>query len=85
MDSACWIFKGYHFLNASFLGGLLFSAGAFIGTAGWFYTLLKLIIGNKKRINPATVNKLNGIAGIILLMLGIFLYVKAAVSVLYIL
>ena len=87
---ASWIalvgyLKGYNFLNSSFLGGLLFSAGAFIGTFAWFYILLNLITGNKKRINPATVNKLNMIAGIILLMLGVFLFVKAAVSVIYIL
>jgi threonine/homoserine/homoserine lactone efflux protein len=87
---ASWIaivgyLKGYNFLNSSFPGGLLFSIGAFTGTLAWFYTLLKLITGNKKRINQATVNKLNIIAGIILLMLGVFLFVKAAVSVFYIL
>lgn len=85
---ASWIalvgyLKGYNFLNDSFLGGLLFSTGAFIGTAGWFYTLLKLITGNKKRINQATVNKLNIYAGIILLALGVFLFVKAGISVIY--
>lgn len=87
---ASWIalvgyLKGYNFLNSSFLGGLIFSIGAFIGTLVWFYTLLKLITGNKKRINQVTVNKLNLIAGVILLMLGVFLFVKAAVSVFYIL
>ena len=77
--------KGYNFLNSSFSGGLLFSIGAFTGTLAWFYTLLKLITGNKKRINQATVNKLNIIAGVILLMLGVFLFAKASVSVFYIL
>jgi threonine/homoserine/homoserine lactone efflux protein len=83
---ASWIaligyLKGYNFLTSSFLGGLLFSVGAFIGTLGWFYTLLKLITGNKKLINQATVNKLNIVAGIILLSLGVFLFFKAAISV----
>ena len=64
---------------------MLFSIGAFSGTFIWFYTLLKLISGNKKRINPATVNKLNIIAGIILLILGAFLFVKAGVSVISVL
>ena len=87
---ASWIalvgyLKGYNFLNSSFLGGLIFSIGAFTGTLAWFYTLLKLITGNKKRINPSTVNKLNIIAGIILLLLGVFLFLKASVSVFYIL
>jgi threonine/homoserine/homoserine lactone efflux protein len=87
---ASWIalvgyLKGYNFLNSSFLGGLLFSAAAFIGTFAWFYILLKLITGNKKRINPATVNKLNVIAGIVLLVLGVFLFIKASISVISIL
>jgi threonine/homoserine/homoserine lactone efflux protein len=84
---ASWIaligyLKGYNFLNSSFLGGLLFSIGAFAGTLAWYYTLLELITGHKKRINEKTVNKLNIIAGVILLMLGVFLFAKAAVSVL---
>jgi len=82
---ASWIalvgyLKGYNFLNSSVLGGILFSIGAFAGTLAWFYTLLKLITGNKKRINQAIVNKLNIIAGIILLILGIILFVKAGAS-----
>ncbi len=83
---ASWIaiigfLKGYGFLNPSFLGGILFSLGASTGTWIWSYTLLKLITGNKKRINQATVNVLNIIAGAILLVLGVFLFVKAVVSV----
>lgn len=83
---ASWIalvgyLKGYNFLSSSFWGGFLFSIGAFIGTYAWFYTLLKLITGNKKRINQVTINKLNVIAGIILLILGVFLLIKASVSV----
>jgi hypothetical protein len=67
---ASWIalvgyLNGYNFLDSSFLGGLLFSVGAFVGTLGWFYTL----------------NKLNIIAGVILLLLGVFLFIKAGVSV----
>jgi len=86
---ASWIaligyLKGYSFLSSSFLGGLLFSLGAFIGTLSWFYLLMKLITGNRKRINQTTINRLNVIAGIILLILGVFLFVKAAVSVFYI-
>jgi threonine/homoserine/homoserine lactone efflux protein len=83
---ASWIaiigyLKGYNFLKSSFLGGLVFSTGAFVGTFAWYYTVLKLITGHKKRINETTVNKLNIIAGAILLMLGVFLFIKAAISV----
>jgi len=84
---ASWIaiigyLKGYDFLNSSFLGGLVFSIGTFGGTFGWYYLLLTLITGNKKRINPTTVNKLNVLAGAILIMLGVFLFIKATVSLL---
>jgi threonine/homoserine/homoserine lactone efflux protein len=83
---ASWIalvgyLKSYKVINASIIGGLLFSAGASFGTAVWFYTLLRLITGNKHRINPQTINKLNIIAGIILLLLGIFLFVKASCAI----
>ena len=86
---ASWIvligyLKGYDFLDSSFTGGFLFSVGAFTGTFSWFYVLIKLITGNRKRINQSTINKLNIIAGTILLMLGIFLFIKAAASVFYI-
>jgi len=73
--------KGYRFLNSSFLGGLVFSTGTYAGTFGWYYLLLTLITGHKKRINQATVNKLNVFAGIILIVLGAFLFVKATLSV----
>jgi threonine/homoserine/homoserine lactone efflux protein len=86
---ASWIavvgyLKGFNFLNSTFLGGLLFSIGALTGTYLWFYSLLKIITGNKKRINQSTVNKLNIVAGIILLLLGVLLFAKATVSVFYI-
>ncbi len=86
---ASWIalvgyLKGYSIINSSFMGGFIFSVGAFVGTAVWFYTLLRLITSNKHRINPSTVNKLNILAGIILLMLGIFLFVKATSSIFHI-
>lgn len=83
---AAWIaivgyLKGYHFLKSSFLGGLVFSVGAFSGSFSWYFTLLKLITGNKKRIHPTTISTLNIIAGVILLMLSVLLLVKAIVAV----
>jgi threonine/homoserine/homoserine lactone efflux protein len=83
---ASWIaiigyLKGYHFLDSSFLGGLAFSMGTFAGTFAWYFTLLKLITSHKKRIDPTTVNKLNIIAGVILIVLGAALFIKATISV----
>ncbi|MHB8053809.1 MAG: hypothetical protein ACYDH3_00945, partial [Candidatus Aminicenantales bacterium] len=83
---ASWIaivgyLKGYHFLKSSFLGGIIFSIGTFSGSFAWYSMLLKMITGNKKRINPATINTLNIISGAILLALSVFLFVKATVSV----
>lgn len=73
--------KGYGIIDKSFWGGFFFSLGALAGTALWFYTLLKLITGNKHKINPNTINTLNIIAGYILIFLGIFLFIKAAITV----
>jgi threonine/homoserine/homoserine lactone efflux protein len=79
---ASWIaiigyIKSFKVIESNFLGGVVFSAGTFIGTALWFFTLLRLITGNKHRINRNTVSKLNVIAGFILLVLGVILFVKA--------
>lgn len=73
--------KGFGVLDNSFFGGLLFSVGAFSGTILWFWLLLKLITGNAHRINKNTVGKLNFYAGIVLIVLGIFLFFKATGSV----
>jgi hypothetical protein len=73
--------KGTGLIDNSLLGGLIYSVGAFIGTVFWFWLLLKLITGNKHRINKNTINKLNTIAGIILLILGVFLFAKATGTV----
>jgi arginine exporter protein ArgO len=86
---ASWIaiagyLNGYSILNSTIFGGLLFAIGAFAGTFAWFNILLKLITGNKKKINQATVNKLNIIAGVVLIILGIILFTKAVITVFYI-
>jgi len=86
---ASWIafvgyLKGYKIIDSSIIGGLLFSAGAFLGTSLWFYTLLRLVTGNRERINPSTVSKLNIIAGVILIVLGVFLFGKASSSIFHI-
>jgi len=79
---ASWIalvgyIKGFGIIDNSLIGGFSFSFGALVGTALWFYTLLRLITGNRHRINQTTVNKLNVSAGVILLLLGVFLFFKA--------
>lgn len=73
--------KSFGAIENNFLSGLIYSVGAFAGTVLWFWLLLKLITGNKHRINPGTLNKLNFIAGIILITLGAFLFVKATSTV----
>ncbi len=83
---ASWIafvgyIKGFGIINSAFWGGFLFSVGAFAGTTLWFYTLLKLIIVNRRRINHSTMSVLNISAGIILIALGVFLFFKATGSI----
>ena len=83
---ASWIafvgyIKGFGIIDSSFLGGFLFSAGAFAGTTLLFYTLLRLITGNRHRINYSTISKLNISAGVILIALGVFLFFKATKAI----
>lgn len=73
--------KSFGVLESSVFGGLVFSAGAFTGTVLWFWLLLKLIAGNKHRINKNTIGKLNFYAGIVLIILGVFLFSKATGTV----
>lgn len=69
--------KSFGILDNSILGALIFSGGAFTGTIIWFGLLLRLITGNAHRINKYTVSKLNFYAGIVLIVLGVFLFTKA--------
>jgi arginine exporter protein ArgO len=73
--------KSLGLIGNNLLSGLLFSTGAFTGTILWFWVLLKLITGNKHRINHSTVGKLNMIAGYILIVLGVVLFLKASITV----
>src|SRR4030095_12878526 len=73
--------KSFGIIERSFWGGLVFSAGAFAGTTLWFWLLLKLITGNKHRIDKSTISRLNFIAGIVLIVLGVFLFSKATGTV----
>jgi hypothetical protein len=84
---ASWIaiigyLKGFHFLDSTFPGGAAFAVGAGAGTFTWYLTLMTLITGHKKRIDQKTVNKLNIVAGAILLLIGLLLFVKAVLSIL---
>jgi|SRR4030095_7539854 len=73
--------KGFGVIERSIWGGLVFSIGAFAGTTIWFWLLLKLISGNKHKIDKSTISRLNFIAGIILIVLGVFLFSKATGTV----
>lgn len=73
--------KSFGILESTIWGGLIFSGGAFTGTVLWFWLLLKLITGNAHRINKNTISKLNFYAGIVLIILGIFLFSKATGTV----
>lgn len=73
--------KSFGVLDNSFMSGLLFALGAFSGTVLWFWLLLKLIAMNKHKINNNTLGKLNFYAGIVLILLGVFLFSKATGTV----
>jgi threonine/homoserine/homoserine lactone efflux protein len=69
--------KSYGVIDSKFLSGLALAVGVLLGTAVWFYVIVKFISKNSHRINPRMLNKLNISVGIILILLGIFLLVKA--------
>lgn len=70
-------YKSYGLIDSSFFSGLGLAVGVLIGTITWFYTLVKFISRNSHKINPRMLNKINVGVGVILLLLGAFLMVKA--------
>ena len=69
--------KGYGVIDSNIFSGFGMAIGVLLGTTAWFYTLVKLISLNSHKIKPNTLNKINISVGIILIMLGIFLIIKA--------
>ncbi|HEY5534038.1 MAG TPA: LysE family transporter [Ignavibacteria bacterium] len=69
--------KSYGIIDSSFWSGFGLATGVFIGTTAWFYTLVKFISKNSHKIKPGTLNKINISVGIILFVLGLFLFISA--------
>lgn len=69
--------KSYDIIDTSFVSGLSLGVGVLIGTTAWFYTLVKLVSSNTHKFKPQTLVKLNFYVGILLLLLGVFLFYKA--------
>jgi len=70
-------FKSYGIIEASFLSGFSLAFGVLIGTTSWFYTLVKIVSSKSHKVRPQTLGKMNLGVGIILLLLGVFLFYKA--------
>ncbi len=69
--------KSYGIIDSRFVTGFMLSIGVFVGTTAWFYTLVKILSVNSHKLSPRNLSKLNTIVGIILILLGIFLFYKA--------
>lgn len=69
--------KSYGVIDSEFLSGLFFAVGVFFGTAVWFYLIVKFISKNSHRINSKMLNKINISVGVVLILLGLFLLIKA--------
>jgi threonine/homoserine/homoserine lactone efflux protein len=69
--------KSYGVIDAKFLSGLSLAVGVLLGTAVWFYVIVKFVSKNSHRINPRMLNKINVSVGVILILLGVFLLIKA--------
>jgi len=79
---ASWIaivsyLQSYRVIDSSFITGFALAIGVLIGTTVWFYTLTNFISRNTHKINPEKLNKLNISVGILLILLGLFLFYKA--------
>ena len=69
--------KSYGVIDSEFLSGLALAIGVLFGTAFWFYVIVKFVSKNSHRINPRMLNKINISVGVILILLGMFLLIKA--------
>jgi threonine/homoserine/homoserine lactone efflux protein len=69
--------KSYGVIDSKFLSGLSLAVGVLIGTAVWFYFIVKFVSKNSYRINPRMLNKINIGVGVLLILLGVFLLIKA--------
>lgn len=69
--------KSYGVIDSQFLSGLSLAVGVLIGTGVWFYIIVKFVSKNSHRINPRMLNKINVSVGVVLILLGIFLLIKA--------
>lgn len=69
--------KSIGVIDSKFLSGLALAVGVFLGTAAWFYVIVKFVSKNSYRINPRMLNKINVSVGVILILLGVFLLIKA--------
>lgn len=68
--------KSYHLIDSNFLSGLALAIGVMAGTTFWFYTIVKVISANSHKILSSTLNKLNIMVGIFLIVLSVFLLYK---------
>jgi len=69
--------KSYGIIDSRFITGFTYSLGVFAGTTLWFWTLVKVISLNSHKVSPKALSKINLIVGIILILLGLFLFYKA--------
>ncbi len=72
--------KSYGIIDSNFFTGLLLSIGVLLGTSVWFYIMARLIIKYTDKIKPEILNKLNFSTGIFLVVLGVSILVKLALS-----
>ncbi len=71
--SALW--RGYGLLQVGVVINTFFAIGAGLGTAGWFYFLIRFIDKRQHGFQPSTLSKINKYAGIALLLFAFyFLY-----------
>ncbi len=74
------VLKSQNIIEHTFRGGVLFAAGVFLGTYGWFFLLLKIIVWNKHKLGIIALRNLQLFSGIILIALGSSVIISALVT-----
>ena len=68
--SAFWRNEGV--LTAGFATAMIFAVGAGLGTAGWFFTLVRFFAKRSGSLKPKTLLIINRFAGVAMLLFGVY-------------
>jgi len=66
------ILQKYHLLHPTPTNNILFALGVGIGSAGWFYLVLMMLLSGKITLKPSVINGIYKFSGVVLLGFGAY-------------